>query len=479
MDFTKNIFLLALASFFVMFGCTFAPVHEEKLELPKEISALENIRASGKLSVITDYNSINYYIYKGEPVGYQYELLKAFAKYFNVSLQMKVENNFEKAKAALETGKVDVVALGMTVTGQRMKQFDFTDPIIISRQMLVQRLPKNWRQIHTRNEVEKGLVRNSLELAKKTIHVQEGSVFRKRLETLSNEIGDTIYIIDDERDMEELVEAVSKGKIDYTITDEHIAVSLIHNYNNIDIKTPVSFHQKIAWALRKETDNQLLFEINQWLAGYLATQEARQLYDKYFGAQVQNKLKSEYHSYTGGKLSPFDDEIKKVANEINWDWRLLASLIYQESEFQHEVSSWAGASGIMQLMPAVMEQYGIDMTNSPEQHIQVGGKYLQYLDLLIPETISDSLERIKFILAAYNAGVGHVLDARRLAVKYKKNPDLWTNNVDFFMRNKSRATFYNDPVVYYGYVRGEETFQFVERIMDRHEHYKNLIGIKK
>jgi membrane-bound lytic murein transglycosylase F len=469
--------IISFIVFLIFFGaCTQEKEQVQQSATEESVSSLDVILSSGRIQVLTDYNSVNYYIYRGEPMGFQYELLKTFSSHLGVRLELKVENNLIKAKKELDEGEAQMIALGITVTGQRMMQYDFSDPILITRQILVQRLPKNRQQMRTRDEIEKELLRNSLEFARKTIHVQQGSIYKKRLETLADEIGDTIYIIEDSRDVEELIRAVSDSEIDYTIADEHMATVLLRNHDNLDIKTPVSFQQKIAWALRKEENNELLAELNTWLNGFQSTTEYRLLYDKYFGAGIRNRSRSEFHSFTGGKLSSYDETIRKVAADINWDWRLLASLIYQESEFKHQVTSWAGAFGLMQLMPATMEQFGIDTTSSPEVHIEVGGKYLLYLDRLIPETVTDANERIKFTLASYNAGVGHVLDARRLATKYNKNPDIWTDNVDFFMRNKSRPAFYNDPASYYGYVRGEETFMFVEEIMDRFEHYKNLIG---
>ncbi|MBK9291585.1 MAG: transporter substrate-binding domain-containing protein [Bacteroidetes bacterium] len=443
-------------------------------------SALQQIAAEGRIKVLTNYSAINYYIYRGEPVGYQYEMVKSLASSLGLRLELSVERDIDEAFRKLASGEAHLLAMDLTVTSGRQKEFDFTEPIFITRQVLVQRLPRNWQLMQTRNELENNMIRTSLELAGKTVHVQSGTVHRRRLEVLSDEIGDTIYIVDDERSPEALIKAVSKGEIPLAVVDEHMATAFIRDYPNIDIKTPVSFQQRIAWALRKEQDNELLEEVNSWLRAFMASAESRMLYDKYFGPGFRIKLQSEYHSFhEKGKLSPYDDIIRDVAAEIGWDWRLLASLIYQESEFKPSVVSWAGAFGLMQLMPPVMELYGIDQTATPEQQIKVGGKYILYLDKQIPETITDPVERVKFVLAAYNSGVGHVLDARRLAVKYNKNPDVWTGNVDFFMRNKSRPAFYNDPVSYYGYVRGEETFLFVEQVMERFEHYKNLLPDKK
>ncbi len=468
--------IMLLAS--IMSSCNEAAKPDSGTANPTEnTSAWETVRNNKRIRVLTDYNTVNYYIYRGEPMGYQYELLKAFAAYMDLRLELKIEEDLQVANQTLLEGNADMVALNMTVTGDRKRQFDFSDPIIVTRQVLVQRLPRNWLQLRTRDEIEKGLIRSSLELAQKTIHVQEGSVFGKRLQTLADEIGDTIVVVEDPRDVEELVAAVAAKDIEYTIADEHMAAVFLRNYNNLDIKTAVSFDQKIAWALRKEPDNQLLQEINKWLADFLPSMEGRLLYDKYFSPLVRNRSQSDYHSVTGNRLSPYDDIIRSAAQSINWDWRLMASLIYQESEFKPDVRSWAGAFGLMQLMPGVMEQFNIDTTATPEVQVLVGAQYLQYLDRQIPESVTDTMERAKFILASYNAGVGHVLDARRLAQKYNKNPDIWTGNVDFFMRNKSKPAFYNDPVVYYGYVRGEETYRFVEEITERYEHYKNLLDL--
>lgn len=478
----KKLHLLLSMLLFALLMTSCRQASDETITSPESDSlmpAFDRIAAEGRIRVLTSYSAINYYIYRGEPVGYQYEMLRSLASSLGVKLELSVERNIDEAFLKLAEGKAHLLAMDLTVTGERMKEFDFTDPIFITRQVLVQRLPRNWQLMQTRNELENTMIRSSLELAGKTVHVQSGTVHRKRLEVLANEIGDTIYIVDDEREPEALLKAVSKGDIPLAVVDEHIAMAFIRDYPNLDIKTPISFQQKVAWAVRKETDKELLDELNKWLRSFMASTESRMLYDKYFGPGLRQKLRSEYHSFNEGKLSPYDDIIREVAQEIGWDWRLLASLIYQESEFKPSVVSWAGAFGLMQLMPPVMELYGIDQSATPEQQIRVGGKYILYLDRQIPESITDPDERIRFVLASYNSGVGHVLDARRLASKYNKNPDLWTGNVDFFMRNKSRPAFFNDPVSYYGYVRGEETFLFVEQIMERFEHYKNLLPEKK
>jgi membrane-bound lytic murein transglycosylase F len=268
---------------------------------------------------------------------------------------------------------------------------------------------------------------------------------------------------------------VADGKIDYTVCDEHVAMVNQRYYPNIDISTPISFPQKLAWAVKKGSDS-LLVEINTWLTTFKKTRKYKYLHRKYFeNPKSVYMVQSEFYSAESGKISIFDDAIKKYSKEIDWDWRLLASLIYQESHFDPSAISWAGAKGLMQLMPATARKYGIDSLSSPEEHIYAGVKFIKWLNKQVPRDVKGKEERIKFILASYNAGIAHVLDARRLAKKYNRNPSIWDNNVDTFLLLKSNPKYFKDPVVKHGYCRGSEPYKFVTEIMQRYEHYKNII----
>jgi membrane-bound lytic murein transglycosylase F len=409
-------------------------------------------------------------------MGYQYEMAKQFADYLGVQLEMKVEKQLNRSFEMLDSLQADVLTMGLTITSERKEKVLFTKPILFTRQVLVQRKPKGWMKMRTRDEIESHLIRNVLKLGKKKIHVHKGTVFVERLKSLMSEIADTIYIVEDERETEELIKAVANGEIDYTIADEYMALVDAGVYKNIDVKTYISFPQKVAWAVRKD-QKRLRDTINTWLDQFYKTIDSRVLYNKYFKniTRRRNIHQSEYNSYGKGKLSPYDEIIKKEAKKIGWDWRLLASLIYQESQFNPNAESWVGAKGLMQMMPEVMKKYNITDDSPPEDHIKAGAKYLRYLEKQIPPEVSDSIERIKFTLAAYNTGIAHVLDARRLALKYGRNPNQWTDNVDYFILHLSEKKYYNDPVVYYGYVRGWETYNFVQEIMERYKIYKTLI----
>ncbi len=474
-----NITLLLLV-LFISFSCL--TNNDKKIseilkkEKPSQKTHLDKILERGVIVAVTNYNSMSYFIYRGEPMGYEFEKLKIFAEYLDVDLEMRINNNIYDAFAGLDNGEYDLMAMGLTITKERTKLVDFTIPHLQTRQVLVQRMPENWRKMKTWDEIEMHLIRNPLELAGKTINIQKGTIFYTRLENLSDEIGSPINIIEDpDREVEQLIEAVAKGEIDYTIADEHVAMVNEKYFKNIDVKTAVSFPQNLAWAVKKGSDS-LLSVMNDWLIDFNKSLTSKYIYNKYFkNPRSVYIAKSEYHSLKGGNISKYDDIIRQISEKYDLDWRLLASLIYQESQFQPDVKSWAGAWGLMQLMPGTAASYGVDTTSSAEEQIEAGVLFMNSLNKQLPEEIDDPEERMKFVLASYNVGIAHIYDARRLAEKHGKDQNVWSENVDYYILKKSDPKYYRDPVVRYGYARGEETYNFVIEILDRYKHYKNVI----
>ena len=177
-----------------------------------------------------------------------------------------------------------------------------------------------------------------------------------------------------------------------------------------------------------------------------------------------------------GKISHYDDLFKKYSKDIGWDWRLLASLAYTESNFDTTAVSWAGAKGLMQLMPATARAMGVPSgkEQNPEESVKAAIKYITATDRSF-SMIPDKEERLNFILASYNAGLGHIYDAMALAEKYGKNKLVWKDNVENFILLKSNEEYFTDPVCKNGYFRGIETYNFVRDIMSRYESYKKKI----
>ncbi len=470
--------ILVLLMFFILIISFSSSNNGEDNDIlpPDSVTAnvLKQIHQEGKLTAVTDFNSINYFVYRGRPMGYQYELLKEYAAHLGVELDIRVDNNLNAKFNCINRGECDIIGIDLTVTQERSKYVDFTIPHSLSRQVLVQRKPEGYHRMNTR-QIEKELIRSQLDMAGKTVYVQKASAFVSRLRNLADEIGANINIVESDYEAEQLVRMVAKGEIDYTVCDEHMAMVNKTYYDNIDINTPVSFPQKLAWAVQKGADS-LRLSVNSWLADYKKTANYRMLYHKYFvSRKTPHKQNQKYHSIAGGRISPYDELIKKYSKEIDWDWRLLASLIYQESRFQSDIKSWAGAKGLMQLMPETGERFGAQNLDDPEQNIRAGVRFIKFLDKQFADTKVEKEERVKFILASYNVGLGHVQDARRLAEKYEAETTTSWKDVDTFLLYKSQPKYYNDPVVKYGYCRGEETYKFVNEVMNRYEHYKRLV----
>lgn len=172
-----------------------------------------------------------------------------------------------------------------------------------------------------------------------------------------------------------------------------------------------------------------------------------------------------------GHISEYDNLFKAYAKTIDWDWKLLAAQGYVESRFDPNATSWAGAKGLMQLMPGTARNYGLspeEITN-PEKNIEAATKSIRDLNKSLKKYVPDDAERIKFILAAYNSGIAHIYDAIALAKKYGKNPQIWHGNVSEALLMKSNPEFYNDDVCKYGYFRGKQTVSYVNEVSQTYD----------
>lgn len=440
----------------------------------RDLNDLPQILEQGRLIAITDYNSTNYFIYRGQPMGYQYELLQDLADHLNIKLEVVVSNDLEETFNCLRMGDCDLIALNLTITRERKKKFDFTVPHSQTRQVLVQRKPEGWEKM-TESQIDRSLIRNQLDLENKKVYVQQNSAYYNRMLNLEEEIGDTIDIIDVPEDAETLIMMVADSQIDYTVADENIALVNQTYYPNLDVKTAVSFPQNLAWAVNTGAD-ELRKEINGWLEVYRKSTRYAVIYNKYFkNNRSASIMKSDLFTLSSGTISNYDVYIKQYSREIGWDWRLLASLIYQESRFNPAASSWAGARGLMQLMPSTARRFGVSSKSPASEQIRAGTEFIKWLDNRFAEEIPDPEERIKFVLAAYNVGPGHIFDAITLTEKNGMDPTLWHDNVEVYLLKKSDPKYYRDEDVKYGYARGRETYNFVYQVMERYEHYKNLI----
>ncbi|MEN8249894.1 MAG: transporter substrate-binding domain-containing protein [Bacteroidota bacterium] len=449
---------------------------EEEYSVPPVDLDLAEIIERGYINAAIDQNSTSYFIYKGELMGFEYELLKRFENFLDVKVNIIVQPSIEASFRMLNRGEVDIVAYPLTITKSRKKIIAFTDHYITQRQVLVQRKPKNWRKMKL-HEIEKVLIRDQVDLIDEEIHVLSHSSYVDALESLSEQIGGDITAIeaDPALDSEQLIEQVADGRINYTVSDENIAYVNRSYYPNVDIKTYVSFPRRIAWAVRMNAPH-LRDTLNYGINRIRKNGIIKVTYDKYFRSTRKSReiAKSDFASFTGKKFSPYDDLIKENAAKLKWDWRLLAAMIYQESRFNPKTTSWAGAQGLLQMMPASAKRFGVNDRTNPEQNLRGGTEYLMWLENLWQQRVESPDERLKFIMASYNVGIGHVYDACALTEKNGGNPARW-NDVKAYLINLAHRQYYSDPVVKLGYARGSEPVNYVDNILELFERYKQLI----
>lgn len=432
-----------------------------KLDLPEIIKR-------GKLVVLAENSSTSYFNYKGRKMGFEYEILQQFAESIGVEMEVKVVKNLDSLIIKLNAGEGDIIACNFTVTKDRAKRISFSEPFMQTQQVLIQRKPDGWKDMDE-EELEENLLTDPSELAQKEVRVWKNSSYYERLMHLQDEIGDTIFIqgIEGTIGGEELIEMVSTGLIDYTVAEDNVAKVNEQFFDNLYTDLDLSVKQKMAFGLRKSSPL-LKARLDSWLIEFKDKPTYKYIYRKYFEMKhIATKMKNSNVVLNGNRISQFDDLFKKAAAFSSWDWRLIASVAYQESKFNPQIQSFGGAYGMMQFMPNTGPHYGVYPDSPPSVQIMGGAKKLM-ADEKFWKSVPEELERKKFALASYNAGRGHIQDAQRLAKKYGKDPNRWQNNVELMLLNLSKQQYYQDPVVRNGMLRGTTTYRYVRDVMERY-----------
>lgn len=248
-----------------------------KQETKEETAAprsYEEIIRSGVLKAVTEYNSLSFHAQADTVGGFHYELLQAFAQSKQLKVEMTPEMSMEKRLEGIEKGEYDILANNVLKTSDSKDSILYTHPILLSKQILVQR--------KRQNENDSCYIRSLLDLSHKTLHLVKSSPSYDRIQNLSNEIGDTIFIQEiDKYGPEQLIAMVANGDIDYTVCDESIAQATIKNFPQIDIETAISFTQFYSWGVNKK-NKELLDTLNVWIETFKQTPAFKNLEKKYY-----------------------------------------------------------------------------------------------------------------------------------------------------------------------------------------------------
>ena len=408
--------------------------------------ALQKIMESRTITVLTRNNAHCYYVYRGEPMGFEYDLAKAFSEYLNVKLKV-VTPTWEGLIEGLERKEGDFVAASMSITPSRAQRVDFSDAYLPVQQYVVLN--------------KEDLSKTIDDLKGKTISVRKGTTYEELLKKLKNnglEIKIKLY---DDMPTEELIRMVAEKEIEATVSDSHIAFLNRRYYPDVRIAFPVGKPSKLAWAVPKG-EHRLLEEINSFFEEIKEDGTFDVIYAKYFdNLEIFDYVDlKRYYRRLKTRLPKYRDTIKKTAKKYGFDWRLIAAMIYQESHFNPRATSYTGVRGLMQVTLETAREVGIESRLDPEQSIQGGVKYLKKAyDKFegVPES-----DRLLLALASYNVGFRHVQDAQEVAKELGYDPKSWIALKETLpllchpkYYNKSRA----------GYCRGRDAVRYVDRIV--------------
>ncbi len=418
----------------------------------------DDIVKTDTLRVGTMYASTSFFVLREDSLGFDYELVRKFCDDHSLTLDLVTATSASQLMMMLDSGKIDLVAYRMPETKEAKERYLFVDNKYVASQVLVQR-----RGV-------RNIVHNVTELIGKRVHVLPHSKYKARLENLNAELGGGIEIVEvgDTLTEDDLIEMVAKDSIDFTVAEQDIARMSSTYYRNIDCALSVSFAQRASWTLNVAA-TLLRDTLNGWLESQRAQEYYQQLENKYF---VQAKyFDDKVTRVPRGAISPYDGLFKLFGEKYHFSWKLLAAVAHEESHFDETVVSWMGARGVMQVMPATARHYGVDPSNldDPAENIQLGCRILRAYERMF-RSVGDSAQRICYVLAAYNAGPAHVMDAMALADKYGGDPSLWSDTRHYLLL-KNQKEYYTDPVVRSGFFRAHRTIEYVEDVLRTYNRY--------
>jgi membrane-bound lytic murein transglycosylase MltF len=402
---------------------------------------LDRILKARYLRVLTTKNPYDYYAHNGEMKGVQYEMVREFVKHLNkkyitegelkIAFEM-IPVDFDQLVPLLNSGKADMIAVGLTRTSKRGSWLSFTVPYQVVDDVIVTRA-------ELANEPWKG----------KTFQVQAGSSY---LDALSKgEKSVKVREVDANLNAENMMELVSLKSADYTLVNSYWAETIGKRFPNLVILKDRPFRKKVAisWAARKKSLH-LLRELNAFMPQVRkGTLLGNTFGHKYF--DDLSRLQSADFNWAAQRISKYDDSLKKYGNKFGFDWRLLAAQCLQESRFNQEIENKWGAIGLFQIKQTTANEPYVAVgpirgTENFDNNIHAGVKYLSWLKKSFFDSLAGAAEeeKLRLMLAAYNAGPGRVKEAIEKATEMGLNPGVWFRNVELAMLEIGAP----EPVIY-------------------------------
>ncbi|MCG8374316.1 MAG: transporter substrate-binding domain-containing protein [Balneolales bacterium] len=443
------------------------------MEAP-QIEAIErdffDIKQAGVLRMITSYSTGAYFLHRGIQVGFEYELVREFAEQNDLALEVIIPAEGENPYELLYSGVGDIIAANYTITEERKEIVDFSRPYNLVNQVIVL-------------SSDLALEPESLsDLQGIPITIRRNSAYYQTLLGLQEQGFDIeIDLVSDDMDTETLLLEVANGNYAATVADDNIYAAT-NKYLGRLIKGPqISENDEIAWAIRQNSPdletklNQFLFQHFKYDANGVPRRSTflNVLRKKYYegSPQIADYFNPEFIEDGQGLISPYDSLFQVVANEYDLDWVMLTAITAQESKFDPNAVSWAGAVGLMQVLPRFSE-ISEDSLFIAEVNVREGARI--FAEHLKHYSYMDSTNQWEFSLATYNAGLGHLADARRLTVDKNEDPNDWTYVSTSMLQLMQRKYYQNAR---YGFARGIETVRYVNEIMNRYDTYQAILAV--
>ncbi len=409
---------------------------------------VEDIQKAGKIRVLTRNAPTTYYQGAFGEKGFEYDLINDFAAYLGVEVDLIIKDSVGEILQALENGEADLAAAGLTITPQREKRFLFGPPYIHVEQQVVCH-----RDIARPKTAE--------DLVGKSLFVINASSYVERLQELRKEVPALVWKEETDVSTEELLHWVIKRHADCVVADSTIVRINQRYFPELRVAFSLSNPQPLGWVMTKDATGlkQVIADWLQQLRAFGKLEEYENHYFEYVPIFDFVDIRA-FHRRIESRLPNYLPMFQTAAVTHELPWELLAAQAYQESHWDPKAKSPTGVRGIMMLTRRTAKSLGVTSRLDPQQSIDGGAKYLANLIERVPDTVEGE-DRLFYGLAAYNVGMGHIWDARKLARQLGKDPNSW-NDIRETLPLLAKKKYYKN--LKYGYARGWEPVKYVSRI---------------
>lgn len=400
---------------------------------------------SDTLSVCLFYHAADYFVYQGSVIGFQYDILKQLEKDFHRPVDITIEADAENMFLTALSNKYDIVCFDFDKTYYEPNYITVSVPIAYTYPVLIMR--KKDAAYDTLPHIVNTSAKYYNQLDFSTLENPSSWKVQHNLDLA----------------IEDLMDMLVDKTIDYAVCNYNVAITLMPFYTQLTIGPRVGENFPRTWILNNHNNN-LNDSINHWLTDFKETNKYQALCEKYLSPH--SYVISRSFGKSKNSTSHYDVVMKKAAAKHGFDWRLISSIIYQESHFIPDLVGFGGSYGIMQMMPVTCERYGITDSSSVEDQIWAGAKYISYLCNIFKDKV-DTADLYYFVAGAYNSGPGHILDAIALCEKHGDDATKWSKVSEYLIK-KSHKEYYRDDVVKCGYYPGKHTVNYVDQVMTRY-----------